>query len=416
MGASWRLSDWGRKAVLPVLVIALALAAFYWLKQSKTKPPARPIQEKVWPVQSMRLQSGKYPAESDLFGAVETPAYSTLSAASSSEVVEVLALEGDSVRQGQPLIKLDERDLQLQLQQRQAELAELDARIEQEYNRHQNDLSALEREQQLVKLAQQSVERQQQLASSKVSAQVNLDEAKRALHQQQLSLLSRRQNIADHPARLAQLKAQHSRLRAQLQQTELDLARTTITAPFAGRIAKVNVSQGERVSPGTALVSLYPRDRLEVRALIADKLLAQLQPLLQQGISIEAELNSEQSKLPLLRLASELNPSRGGVDAFFALPGDTQLELGRRLQLTLKLPPRQDSFAVPPQALYANSRVFIIEDSRLKGVEVRVLGEWRHPSGQRWPLVIAPELQAGQLLLTTALANAMTGLKVRVQE
>ena len=59
-------------------------------------------------------------------------------------------VEGDQVKRGQLLVRLDDRDMRLQLAQREAELQQAEARIASEVSRHAANLDSLPREKRLL--------------------------------------------------------------------------------------------------------------------------------------------------------------------------------------------------------------------------------------------------------------------------
>lgn len=71
-------------------------------------------------------------------------------------------------------------------------------------------------------------------------------------------LVARIPQIRDAEANLAGAKAQ-------LDKARLDLGRTKITAPFAGRVRSARVDLGQTVQPGQALAQLYGTEFAEVR-------------------------------------------------------------------------------------------------------------------------------------------------------
>lgn len=108
------------------------------------------------------------------------------------------------------------------------------ARISTEITRHKANLEALPREQTLLKLTGGEVSRLQDLVKRKVGAQSALDTALQALEKQAISLSSRQQSVE---ARLAEVEAARDRAEALRDQAQLELERTTLRAPFNGRIA-----------------------------------------------------------------------------------------------------------------------------------------------------------------------------------
>jgi membrane fusion protein (multidrug efflux system) len=89
--------------------------------------------------------------------------------------------------------------------------------------------------------------------------QAQLENARQLLHRSQP--LERRRVLA--PEKLDEIEAQSrvaeaglAAARAQLEQAQIDLARTRIVAPFDGRVTQRNVSVGSVVAPGDALFAL----------------------------------------------------------------------------------------------------------------------------------------------------------------
>src|SRR5690606_12364775 len=186
------------------------------------------------------------------------------------------AQEGSRVQAGQLLVELDASELSLQVQQRQADVAELEALIQSERHRQESDLAALENDKTLRDLAQREVDRQQRLVKSKLASEERLDAALSNLQQAELTLNTRRLAVRDHGSRLKQVEARRSRALALLKQAELDLERTQVKAPFAGTLSSVSVAPGDRLNPGQAVAELYDSTRLEVRAQIPDRWVAQV--------------------------------------------------------------------------------------------------------------------------------------------
>lgn len=92
-------------------------------------------------------------------------------------------------------------------------------------------------QQQLVDLAQAAVSRAEKLQQSQLSSQALLDESISLQAQQSLNLKQLQFDIQDHPIRLAQLQANRQQAQARLDRAQLDLTRTNIRAPFAGRVS-----------------------------------------------------------------------------------------------------------------------------------------------------------------------------------
>lgn len=396
--------------LLPLIILAAAVAGYLYLEQTKTvKPPVEPT-EKAWQVGGMPVKIEALSPQLNLYGRVETPQYATLTAALTADVVTVSVLEGILVAAGDVLIQLDDRDSKLLISQRDAELAELKAKIQSEYKRHTRDKQLLNSEQELLRYTQASVTRMQTLVDKGLTTRVNLDTALADQARQHVSLQRLKYDISEHGPRLAQIKAQQSRAQALLEQANVDDSRTRITAPFAGRISKLNVAMGDRVRGGDPLLSLYALDQLEVRAQIPQRHLATVQTALAQGESLlaTATVSGQEYAFKLARLSGEMQIDKGGLDALFRLQGDNAtLTLGAFVDLQLQLPELDDLVLAPFSTLYGLNQVYRIIDGRLQSIDVIRVGE-----RESNVLLRSSELVAGDILLVTQLPNAITGLRV----
>jgi multidrug efflux pump subunit AcrA (membrane-fusion protein) len=401
------------RVVLPVAIIAAAVSGFISLKNSKPKAPANPITEQVWGVSSQVVKLQDIAPEVTLYGAVQANETAQLSSTINAFVSQVDVGRGDSVRAGQTLVLLDDRELRLTLTQRKASLIDVEARIQSEINNNNTNQQALVIEQQLQAINQKNFERQQQLVAKKVAPTSRLEDASRVLQQQQLSLLNRKNTIADHPNRIAQLQSQITQSKIQIEFAQLDLERTRITAPFDGRILSVDTASGNRVRNGERVVKLYNTQSLEVRSQIPARYL----PLMQtansgRGLEASIDHNGKTYGLTLERLSAEASSSQGGIDAFFSLDRDQDIEIGRNLQLKVKLPTEANVITLPALAIYGQNRIYRIVDDRLEALSIQRVGDWTSPNGQRLTLVRGADLRSGDNILITQLPNAVTGLLV----
>ena len=111
------------KIGLPLLALALIAFSVNFLMSSTTRMPALPppIQPAVSPFQNTVAGAGMVEPETENIS-VGSPVPGV--------VVEVLAKVGAKVKKGDPLFKLDDRQLRAQLQIRQAMLADAQAELE----------------------------------------------------------------------------------------------------------------------------------------------------------------------------------------------------------------------------------------------------------------------------------------------
>lgn len=385
------------KRLLPFAILALAIGGFMLLKATRPTPPAITVQERVWHIDTQTIQPTSLRPTLTLYGRVEAPDRVRAASPVSGRVLEVLVRDGERVRAGQVLARIDPRDLKPRLAQARAD-------VEREKLRYKSDQAALAQERQLLELAQAALRRAELIQAQKLGSQASTDQAREQLARAQLAVTQREQALAEHPARLAQLQSK-------LAEAERDAARGEITAPFAARIGKVEAAAGDQVQPNQTLLTLYPSDAIYLRAKVPAHLSEELRAALQRGEELiaTADFGGKPLRARLERLSGEADAR--GVDALLRLDEPSDVPMGAFIHAQLERPPVPDAVALPFAALHGGDRIYVVKDGRIKGVTVQRLGELRI-NGEVRVLVHAKGLQAGDVVMTTHLPHAIDGLAV----
>ncbi|WP_020406944.1 efflux RND transporter periplasmic adaptor subunit [Hahella ganghwensis] len=407
------------KHFLVIGIVGLTILLITYLVSSRPTPPVKPKQETVWTVDTERLSRVDRSPELDLIGEVESTQQALITSRSNTTVTATPFLAGRDFRQGDILVRLDDVEVGASLIQRQADVQELKAAIAEARARHQANLETLETEETLLSLTRKAYERQQRLMKNQVTSEERSDTALSALHQQELAVTNRRLSVNNFINSLAQLEARLKRAEAQLTLAQLDMAQTALKAPFDGRVVTMRVATGERVRPGDPLIELVASDSLEVRAQIPDKWVPQIRNMVNQNsqVSAYAIIYGEQVELKLSRIAAAANPATGGIDIYLSPVSNTQLPLGKPIDLHVKLPYQEDAFTVPLSAIYGDNRIFVVNaESRLQATTIQRLGRYRDESGKERVIFTGPELKNGQAVVITQLPKAVTGLKIRSRQ
>ncbi|MDT8371454.1 MAG: HlyD family efflux transporter periplasmic adaptor subunit [Gammaproteobacteria bacterium] len=404
-----------KRLVLPIVVLVIAILVFVSIIKTKPQSQTMTKPQKVWRVNTVAVSPQSYSPQLTVYGRVETPFKASLKAALSADVITINAFEGNTVNAGDILVKLDDSDARLIVTQRQADLDEITAQIQSEITAYNRDKAVLENEKQLLQLSQKAVARAKKLEQTRLASQASLDDALSAEQKQLVVLKKLEHDIAQHPSRLAQLKAKQSRAHALLEQAQLDLSRCTIRSPFDGRIAKLNVAIGDRVRIGDELISTYDLSQLEVRAQIPGRLVDQISRILSEGqvVTAQASVADQSLQFKLVRLSGEVANDSGGIDGLFKLKSDDQsLAIGTFIQLTLTLTQQDNVIAIPYDALYGLDSVYLVKDGFLQNITITRIGEITTDSGQKQLLIASNQLKMGDKIVSTQLPNAITGLKV----
>ncbi len=376
------------------------------------------VEEKVVPVAVMRAQPADGVPQVQLYGRVDTPRRAQLTAAAAASVQQVLIREGQFVSAGDQLLRLDDSDIKLEIKQREADVRDTLAVLQRLRVQQSAERKMLQHQEQLYALTRAKIARREALHNDKLISSSELDESRAEGQRQAIALEQQKNAVASQPHQLESAQAKVQRARALLEQAQLDLSRTRVLAPFDGAISELHVSLGDRVGVGSALMSLFDTSALEVRAAIPAQYLTRLRQVLERGqaVTARAQVEGWEVVLKLNQLTARVAAGRSGIDGLFqVVTRGAPLALGRVLNLEVAMPAEHSVVAVPVDAVYDNRRIYMVEDERLKAVDVQVVGE-TETGGLRRLLVRADTLNVGGVIVTTPLSQATSGLKVSVLE
>lgn len=415
-GLSRRLRHVAPKTWVLLAIVVSALSISTGLVAFAPEPDRVPAERTAVPVAGLIAELGTYSPEANLYGRVETPRTASLTALVSDTVAELLVREGDRVQAGDVLVQLDQTDAELEVRRREAERVQARADLAALELAGSADREVLEHQRTLHELAQSKVERYRQLREQGSISQETLNAVLQDSHAQAIALSRQRNQVQSFQHRLAQAKASVARAETALEEARVTLQRTSIRAPFRGRVTSIQVAPGELVSPGRVVAEMYDDSALEIRVQIPNAHLPGLQTTLANGVNpkVSVDLGDRRVSGELDRLVGAVAKGQSGVDGLVRLNAGTPLDLGRAVNLRITLPPVTNAVAVPVQAVYGQRRLFAIENGLLRGVDVERLGATTDANGHRQLLVRAEELQDGVRILTSQLSNAVTGLRVSV--
>lgn len=238
----------------------------------------------------------------------------------SGQVAEVLVKDTQQVKQGDVLVRIDERDAKIQLAQAQAELAKAQRQYKQSQANSRSlnsqvvvrndeissaqaqvtkvqadyDRASLElkRRNELAATGAISKEELSKAQSAVSTAKANLELAQAGLAQATSSRKAAESTFAANEALIQGVNEASTPdvlvAKAHVDQAQLDLERTVIRAPVDGVIARRNIQIGQRVAPGTVMMSVVPVSDLYVDANFKESQLAKVKA--GQKVSLTSDL------------------------------------------------------------------------------------------------------------------------------
>ncbi len=210
----------------------------------------------------------------------------------SGTVVAIGADNTQFVKAGQTLVRLDQEDAKVALDQAEAQLAKTVREVRNLFATSAQLQAVVAVRQADLTTAQQDLQRRERLGTSGAVSAEELQHARDTLRASQAALVSAEQQLNANRARVdGTTVADHPDVRnaaAGVRSAYLAFARTQLPAPVSGFVAQRSVQLGQRVSPGAPLMAVVPLDQVWVDANFKEPQLADIR--LGQPVTLTADV------------------------------------------------------------------------------------------------------------------------------
>ena len=271
----------------------------------------------------------------------------TLSSQVTGSVQEIRADETQLVQAGATLVKLDAADADVALSQADARLGAAVRQQRQRYADVGQYEAAIAQRKLALKIAEDDLARRKPLAADHTVSGEDVEHARLAVDNAKAAIaVAMKQEEAAEAGVAGVSVAQHPAVqsaKADYVQAWLAARRNTLPAPVSGYVAKRSVQVGQRVTPGSPLLSIVPLDQLWVDANFKESELRNIR--VGQPAKIEADMYGSKVEFH----GKVLGLSAGTGSAFSLLPA--QNASGNWIKVVQRLPVR---IALDPKELAAH--------------------------------------------------------------
>jgi HlyD family secretion protein len=208
-----------------VLLAAIAYANFAFKRTTGTEVTVEKIESRD--LEAIVSASGKIQPKKSV----------QISAETMGKVVNLAVREGDVVKAGQPLLQIDPRTLETQVQNHEASLATARSMLDQAK-------SQVETVKVTLRQSQDDFKRQDGLWKSGLTTKDAYDRAKNTVNTAETNLLQAEQSVAAQEQRIKSEEAN-------LNSAKYDLTKVRVVSPIDGLVTTRNIEEGETAMIGT---------------------------------------------------------------------------------------------------------------------------------------------------------------------
>ncbi|MGE5796248.1 MAG: efflux RND transporter periplasmic adaptor subunit [Ignavibacteria bacterium] len=292
-------------------------------------------------------------------GAVQPIQTFFLDVSEGGRVVKKFVEDGAFVKAGQPIIKLDNAQMTLNIMYNEAQLFQQinslrSTRLSMEQNR-------LNLQSQLLEIEYDLIDRRRVYENNKILFDKNLIskfEFDRSKEQYELSkkkkdltLESYSQDSLFRVQQISQLEKSVEQMQNNLNLTKAQLENLTVKAPINGQISALTAEIGESISQGENLGQIDVIDSFKVRASIDEHYIARVNP----GQYGEFNFNGRDYTIRIKTIYPQVTNGRFEVDMHFTAKQPEGIRRGQTLHIKLNLSEQKEAVTVARGGFYQST-------------------------------------------------------------
>jgi len=247
-------------------ILAFAGACWAGLVFLKKKPPGKPASELLKSVFVQEIVPEDIFVKISGYGTAKPRNEITISAEVKGRTASVNPhlKAGKTVSKDEILVNIDDSDYKINFAGAASELERLEGEKAISAQTLEDLRSQFKSVQNIFNLEKKEYERTMLLYKKNVSNQSDLNRAAQTYASKEKDFIDMRNKIATEEVRQKTIGAQIKKAAEEKKMAELNISRSTIKAPFAGRLKDVFVEKDEYVIPGTKLLTIVDDDDLEI--------------------------------------------------------------------------------------------------------------------------------------------------------
>jgi len=378
------------RALLPVSILVVGLLCWFWLKSPVQAPKPRQQEKQILKTEKIDLHPSDYKIAIESQGILRPQQTTSITplVAGTIQSIHPGFEDGAFFKKGEILLELDPADLQTAVFASRSRLAKSEAALIQEQAR-----------------------------------------AKQArLNWQDIGYKEEPSPLVLREPQLREAEANVSAAKADLEQTERNLARAKVRAPFDGRVKTRLVGVGQAVAAATPLGEIFATATAEIRLPLSPSQLPFLRlpeknedsptpVLLHDALAIAGQKTTHHWKARIVRTEGTLDPTSRELFAIaviedpFSLQSTLpQLRIGQAMRASIEGITLKDVFVIPRSNMREINRICLIDPQNSQIKKTDIVPLWSNSE----VMIVRDKIKPGDWLATSSLPFLPDGAPVKI--
>jgi len=335
-----------------VLVIALAL--FVAIQNHKSS-----LNVEMDKITIETVTKGEFDDYITVIGQVEPITTIYLDALEGGRVVERYIEEGEMVKKGDVILKLENRELYQTILISETSLAEKEnylrtARINFEVDRIQSKRNLLENKLQLSKATRKFEQNKKLFENQLIAKEEYLQAEEDYMYQKELLEINKQKAVSDSLIKvkdIVQLEADMLKMRKALMYVQERLDNLLVKASIDGQLGMLNAEIGQQLGQGTSLGQINVLSGYKVQALIDEHYIDRIMP------DLTASLNRQDKEfnMRVRKVYPEVRQGQFKIELVFTDSIPENMRTGQTYHIKLRMGEPAEAILVPQGAFYQST-------------------------------------------------------------
>lgn len=431
------------KKLLLLPGLLLGIAVFWYMTQGKSGPEKIQTQERAKPVRVISAPQVKLVPIAVGNGYVRPERTWKAVAEVGGKIVDFNPdlLQGAFVAKGDLLVSIAPEQSQLALQEVEAEIQKLQAQIEELNQKKIDTQRQLDVEKRSLEIYKNELDRKKTLFEGGIISRSDLNREEQNLLKQKDKVENYLGILNRLPSELRALKASLRALKTRSKDAQITLKKTVIRAPFDGRVAEVNIQQGQAATTGQDLITLDSVGTSEILVQVSRHYMKNLIPRnLEKPIDIQnlkslsrRDVQGQLGIKAIVRLEmggglaewegrfarfGETDIKTGSIGVYVAVDNPFQkiqpgkkppLQKNMYVEVELRGKPREQTIVIPRSAVHGREVYIVNEQNRLEKRTIDI-------DFQQGNLIsVKTGIRLNEKIIISDLVPAITGMLLKPQ-